>query len=58
LIEPIDYEQQEPISIGKCKYCKDDIMAWEDDYYKIGDDLIHDDCIIDYIKRYRIRSDT
>jgi hypothetical protein len=53
LIEPIDYEQQDPIPVGECAYCDEDVMPW-DYYYKFDEDVVHDECVISYIQKFKV----
>lgn len=37
---------------GKCCICHKPILIWET-YYEIEDELIHDDCIFDWVSQFR-----
>lgn len=45
-----DRSEGEPV--GDCEWCKSEIMGW-DDYYDIEGVLVHDDCILDYLRQYK-----
>ena len=44
--------EPQPKLIGYCAHCKEAIYAWED-HYNIEDELIHDDCLVDWAAKYR-----
>lgn len=46
----------EPIIIGKCEACREDIQKGET-HYNIDGDLIHDDCLTDWASKYRVRGE-
>lgn len=45
--------QSEPTPVGHCVTCKEPIYG-PDDYYEIDGDLIHDDCLTDWAKQFRV----
>lgn len=47
-----DYANREIPSRGYCVVCNKAIPTW-DIYYDTGDELIHDDCIFDWLKTIR-----
>jgi hypothetical protein len=57
MLEPIDYETEEPKPVGECAYCDEPILPWED-YYQFEDDLVHDDCVISHIQKFKIYGGT
>ena len=47
-----DYANRDMPLRGKCAVCKKDIPMWAD-YYQIEDELIHDECIYDWVGQFR-----
>lgn len=47
-----DYANRDIPSRGMCAVCKEPIPTW-DMYYEIEDDLIHDECIYDWLEQFR-----
>lgn len=46
------YASRDIPTVGKCCVCKEDIPIWAD-YYEIDDDLICDDCLVEYMQKYK-----
>lgn len=44
----------EPVVIGECAACGDDIHADEDRYYLPDGEMIHEDCLHDWAKQFRV----
>jgi hypothetical protein len=42
----------EESSLGVCEHCGKDIYS-DSDYYELEDVLVHDDCILDYIRQFK-----
>lgn len=47
-----DYANRKIPSRGDCAVCGEPIPTW-DMYYDTGDELIHDECIFDWVKKFR-----
>ena len=47
-----DYANRDIPSRGKCEVCGEDIPTW-DQYYDIEGQLVHDECIYDWVGQYR-----
>ena len=47
-----DHANRDMPSRGRCTVCNKDIYTWET-YYQIEDELIHDECIYDWIGQFR-----
>lgn len=41
--------------IGYCSFCHEEIYAYED-YYDIEGELVHDDHLIDWARKYHVRA--
>lgn len=37
---------------GRCAFCGEDVNSY-DDYYCIGVELVHDDCLLDWAAQFR-----
>ena len=48
------YEENKPKKIGVCEQCSDPIYEG-DDHYDIDGDMVHWDCLTDYMDKYRVR---
>ena len=46
--------QSEPEEIGRCEHCGEPIYANED-YYEIGDELLHEDCLSEWAEKFAKR---
>lgn len=42
----------EPRAVGRCAGCGDGIVEGEE-YYKFGDDVVHDDCLREWAEKFR-----
>lgn len=38
--------------VGRCAQCGEDIHDY-DDYYDFENDIVHDDCVLDYIAQFK-----
>jgi len=43
-------KENEPL--GQCEWCCGEIDSWED-YYDIDGVLVHDDCVLNYLRQYK-----
>lgn len=48
------YEFDKEHQIARCDHCHKLIMS-NDDAYKFEDDIIHADCLYDYMEKYKLR---
>lgn len=46
-------QEKGPKIIGTCVHCKEAICAGED-YYDIGNDMLHEDCLIDWARKFHV----
>lgn len=44
-------EKQDKVA-GRCACCGEPVMKYEDRYELPDDDIVHDDCILDYIREH------
>lgn len=44
--------EKEAEIVGICESCREEIHAGED-YYDINGDLLHDDCLLNWARKYR-----
>lgn len=44
--------EKEAEVVGICESCREEIHAGED-YYDINSDLLHEDCLLDWARKYK-----
>lgn len=47
------FENSEATIVGKCTCCNDDIFTGEGHYELEDDVILHDDCLIDYMMKFK-----
>lgn len=45
--------EPQPKLVGYCEHCKEAVYRYED-YYDIDGELVHEDCLTDWAKKYLV----